>query len=52
VLSYASAIAEHQGDVEMKIYAKGGHGFGMAPQQPHLAKWMDGLEDWLSYLYK
>ncbi len=51
VLTYASAIAGHQGAVEMKIYAKGGHGFGIANDQAHLSKWMTDFEDWLKYIY-
>jgi acetyl esterase/lipase len=45
-LMYYKACLKHNVSVEMHLYAKGGHGFGMHNDFIN-EKWMDRLESWL-----
>jgi acetyl esterase/lipase len=47
-LLYYKACLKHNVSVEMHVYAKGGHGFGMHNDFIN-EKWMDRLESWLVY---
>lgn len=42
------ALREHNVPAEMHIYDHGGHGYGMAPDDPMLHSWTDRCRDWLS----
>ena len=46
-LMFASACVEHKVPVEMHIYPEGGHGMGMALENPALSKWSDNLVNWM-----
>ena len=32
---------------ELHVSPRGGHGYGLAPEDPVLSTWTDRLEDWL-----
>ncbi|MGQ8364552.1 alpha/beta hydrolase [Glaciecola sp. 1036] len=44
------ALVEHKVPVEMHLYPKGGHGFGLAIGKEPLQKWPDLLTDWMAQL--
>lgn len=44
---FYSALKKAGVPAEMHIYAKGGHGFGMAPEDSVLGSWPQRLADWL-----
>jgi acetyl esterase/lipase len=46
VLFY-EALRQAKVPAEMHIYEKGGHGFGLAPNDPVLSSWPSRCEDWL-----
>ncbi|WP_217358031.1 alpha/beta hydrolase [Alteromonas pelagimontana] len=45
-----SALQKKQVPVEMHIYPKGGHGFGLGIGQGYLSSWPDRLFDWMENL--
>jgi acetyl esterase/lipase len=45
---FASALSQHKVPFEMRIFAHGGHGFGMAPNDPELSTWPKDVEQWLT----
>ena len=47
-LEFATALAQHKVPFEMRIFAHGGHGFGMAPNDPELSTWPKDVEQWLT----
>lgn len=42
------ALSQNNVPAEMHIYEYGGHGYGMAPDDPVLNSWTDRCQDWLS----
>lgn len=44
---YYLALKKNKVPAELHIYEKGGHGFGMALQDPILGKWTEILKGWL-----
>ncbi len=48
-LTYASCLHEKGVDVELHIFPHGGHGLGLAPENPHVAQWAELLKTWLEY---
>lgn len=42
------ALREHNVPAEMHIYEYGGHGYGMAPDDPILNSWTNRCQDWLA----
>ena len=51
-LLFYDALKDNGVPVEMHIYPKGGHGFGLALDKGYLANWSDLLVDWLRNLGK
>ncbi|MEP6673619.1 MAG: alpha/beta hydrolase [Ferruginibacter sp.] len=51
-LLFYKALKEKNVSVEMHIYPKGGHGFGLAYGQGYLETWTDRCLDWLRALGK
>ena len=49
-LEFASALAQHKVLFEMRIFAHGGHGFGMAAADPELSTWPKDVELWLRHM--
>ena len=47
-LLMAQALAEHRVPFEIHVYEKGGHGVGLALDNPYLKSWSERLEAWLS----
>jgi acetyl esterase/lipase len=47
-LEFATALAQHKVPFEMRIFGHGGHGFGMAPNDPELSTWPKDVEQWLT----
>lgn len=47
-LLYAQALSDENINYEMHIYPMGGHGLGLAPEVPYVAKWADNLDAWLT----
>jgi acetyl esterase/lipase len=45
-LSFATALKQHNVPVEMYLYEKGGHGYGMYNKTSKV-RWMDRLEEWM-----
>ena len=46
-LLFYQALKDNNVPVEMHIYPKGGHGFGLALGKGYLETWTDRLIDWL-----
>jgi len=46
-MMYASACLEHDVPVELHVFPKGGHGMGMALDNPSLSIWSQNLMNWL-----
>lgn len=46
-VSFYLALRKNKVPVEMHIYERGPHGVGLAPQDPVLSAWPDGLAAWL-----
>lgn len=46
-VNFYAALLRAGVPVEMHIYQKGGHGFGLAPFDPILSSWTSRLADWL-----
>jgi len=46
-LLYYKALVEANVSVEMHIFPKGGHGFGLGLNDPHLNTWVDILNRWI-----
>ena len=44
----AQALADHRVPCELHVYEKGGHGLGLALNNPYLKSWSERLEAWLS----
>jgi acetyl esterase/lipase len=44
---YATALKKHNIPCEMHIFPYGGHGLGLAPQNPHIAQWAGLLTNYL-----
>ena len=44
---YANALAKFKIPAEVHVFPKGRHGLGLAPEEPHVAQWMELLEKWL-----
>ena len=44
---YAMALAAHKIPYEMHIYPFGGHGQGLAENNPHMNQWAEALNRWL-----
>ena len=50
---YATALRQHDIDVEMHIFPHGRHGLGLCEQEePHTAQWANLLLNWLAYTDK
>lgn len=47
---YATALHEKNVPLEMHIYPMGGHGLGLAPEQPYIQTWAEHLVNWLKLL--
>lgn len=48
---YAKALKEHNIPTEMHIFPFGGHGLGVAPNNPHVAQWTTLLKNWLELMF-
>lgn len=46
-LLYAAALSENKVPFELHVYPYGHHGLGMAPEEPHVASWLEALDKWL-----
>lgn len=46
-LMFANACLEHDVPVELHVFPKGGHGMGMALENPALSIWSDNLMNWM-----
>jgi acetyl esterase/lipase len=47
-MAYALALNDAGVPVDMRLYAKGGHAFGMRPtKDPITRRWPQHLEEWL-----
>lgn len=46
-LLFVAALRRNKVAVEFHMYEKGPHGFGLAPNDPVLASWMERCADWL-----
>lgn len=46
-LLYAQALSRENIPYELHIYPIGGHGLGLAPELPYVAKWQNDLLEWL-----
>jgi len=46
-LMFASACLEHEVPVELHVFPKGGHGMGMALEDPSLRIWTENLMNWM-----
>lgn len=46
-MMYASACLEHGVPVELHVFPKGGHGMGMALENPSLSIWSENLMNWM-----
>ncbi len=44
----AQALADHRIPFEIHVYEKGGHGLGLALNNPYLKSWSERLEAWLA----
>lgn len=44
---YYQALRQQEIPVTLHLFQRGGHGFGMADQDPSLATWLQNLEGWL-----
>ncbi len=51
-IAYFESLRHHNVEVEMHIYPKGGHGFGLAVGRSYLETWTDRLVDWMRGLGK
>lgn len=49
-IAYYHALLKHKVHVEMHIYQKGGHGFGMHKQNTTVDGWIEAVHVWLSNL--
>ena len=47
-LLMAQALADHRVPFELHVYEKGGHGVGLALDDPYLKSWSERLESWLA----
>jgi acetyl esterase/lipase len=47
-LMFVQALRKAKVPVEFHLYEKGPHGFGLAPDDPVLASWIERCADWLS----
>jgi acetyl esterase/lipase len=50
-LVYFRALSDAQVPVEMHLYAKGGHAFGLRPTQDPITHWPALVEDWLRTIH-
>jgi acetyl esterase/lipase len=50
-LVYFRALSDAQVPVEMHLYAKGGHAFGLRPTQEPITHWPALVEDWLRTIH-
>jgi acetyl esterase/lipase len=46
-LDFAAALRRHGVPFELHVYPSGRHGLGLAPENPHIATWMDLCCAWL-----
>jgi len=46
-LLFAQALRRHGIPFEMHLYPEGRHGLGLAPEDPHIATWMELCCQWL-----
>lgn len=46
-MMFANACLEHDVPVELHVFPKGGHGMGMALEDPSLSIWSENLINWL-----
>ncbi|MCC8161231.1 MAG: alpha/beta hydrolase [Oscillospiraceae bacterium] len=49
-LMYADALSKVQVPFEMHIYPLGPHGLGIASEVPHVAQWLNSLDNWLKLI--
>ncbi|MCD8181180.1 MAG: alpha/beta hydrolase [Firmicutes bacterium] len=49
-LMYADALSKVQVPFEMHIYPLGSHGLGVASEVPHVAQWLNSLDNWLKLI--
>jgi acetyl esterase/lipase len=47
-LAYAAALDAHGVDVELHLFAKGGHGYGLRPSKHPVSQWPTLCEQWLT----
>lgn len=47
-IDFYLALRKHKIPAELHIYEKGGHGFGLAPNDPVLSSWPDRLAAWMT----
>lgn len=47
---FYKALIEQDIDVEMHMYNKGGHGFGLASKRTKIGTWIERFEEWLFVL--
>jgi acetyl esterase/lipase len=45
---YSAALNEARVPVELHVYPKGGHGYGLRKTELPVTSWPDRLKDWLS----
>jgi dipeptidyl aminopeptidase/acylaminoacyl peptidase len=46
-LLFAEALRQHNVSFELHIYPEGPHGLALAPNNPHVASWLDLCCQWL-----
>ena len=49
-LDFALACEHHKVPFEMRVFAHGGHGYGMAPNDPELSTWPRDCALWLGHM--
>lgn len=47
-LAYAAALDAHGVDVELHLFAKGGHGYGLRPSEHPVSQWPTLCEQWMT----
>jgi len=47
---YAAALRKQNIPHELHVFPAGGHGLGLAPQNPHVAQWAPLMRNWLAFM--